>query len=55
LNGALSWADQVVDWAGAVEADPGLLDADGVHTSAAGTKKRVELIAAAVRACDGSG
>lgn len=41
----------LVDWAGMVAAEPGLLAADGVHGTPAGYAARAEAVAAAVRSC----
>jgi lysophospholipase L1-like esterase len=51
LDAAATWADETVDWAGAVAADPTLLTAGHVHTTAAGTAQRAQMIADAVRSC----
>jgi lysophospholipase L1-like esterase len=51
LNLAMrGWADQVVDWA-SMSVAPGVLTADGIHTTAKGTDRRAAAIIAAVRRC----
>jgi hypothetical protein len=45
----------VVDWAGIVRADPGLLTSDGVHATPSGYQARAQAIAQAMRSCGGSG
>lgn len=42
---------QVPDWAGAIAAEPGLLQSDGLHPTPAGAELRARLIAAGVQAC----
>jgi hypothetical protein len=48
---AATWADQTADWAGAVTADPTLLNAGHVHATAAGYLVRAQLIDDAVGRC----
>ena len=51
LNVAMrKWADQVVDWA-SMSTGAGILQADGIHTTAKGTKLRANAIVAAVERC----
>jgi hypothetical protein len=45
----------VVDWAGIVRSDPGLLASDGVHASPSGYEARAQAIAQAMQACGGLG
>jgi hypothetical protein len=42
---------QVPDWAGAIAADPGLLQSDGLHPTPEGADYRAQLIAQGVLAC----
>jgi hypothetical protein len=42
---------QVPDWAGAVAADPGILQSDGLHPDPAGADLRARLIAQGVEGC----
>ncbi len=52
LNAAMyAWAHEVVDYAEIADR-PGMLQDDGIHTTAAGTDARARAIAAAVERCD---
>jgi hypothetical protein len=42
---------QVPDWAGAIAADPGILQSDGLHPDPAGADLRARLIAQGVEGC----
>ncbi|HEY0318680.1 MAG TPA: hypothetical protein VGC49_10375 [Solirubrobacterales bacterium] len=42
---------QVPDWAGAIAADPGILQSDGLHPTPEGADLRAQLIAQGVLAC----
>jgi hypothetical protein len=60
LNGAISSFagsrpnTQLVDWRAAALANPGLINSDGVHPTAAGYQLRARLIARGIGACLGS-
>jgi hypothetical protein len=45
----------LVDWAGIVRSDPGMLASDGVHASPSGYEARAQAIAQAIQACGGLG
>jgi lysophospholipase L1-like esterase len=45
----------VVDWAGIVRSDPGILASDGVHATPSGYRARAEAIAQAMEGCGGLG
>jgi hypothetical protein len=45
----------IVDWAGIVRSDPGVLAADGVHATPSGYQARAEAIAQAMQSCGGIG
>jgi hypothetical protein len=45
----------IVDWAGIVRSDPGVLASDGVHATPSGYQTRAEAIAQAMQRCGGIG
>jgi hypothetical protein len=45
----------VLDWAGIVRSDPGMLASDGVHASPSGYEARAQATAAAMQSCGGIG
>jgi hypothetical protein len=45
----------IVDWAGIVRSDPGVLASDGVHATPSGYQARAEAIAQAIQSCGGIG
>jgi hypothetical protein len=45
----------ILDWAGIVRSDPGLLASDGVHATPSGYQTRAEAIAQAMQTCGGLG
>ena len=44
------WADQIVDWA-SISTRPGMVGADGIHTTPEGTEVRAKAIIAAIERC----
>ena len=51
LNLAMrAWADQIVDWTH-MSARPGILTADGIHTTHKGTRVRANAIVSAIERC----
>jgi hypothetical protein len=45
----------IVDWAGIVRSDPGVLASDGVHATPSGYQARAQAIAQAMQTCGGLG